>query len=134
MFLGKLSKEKKEMFLQLSIHAALSNKDLAEKEKLMIHGYCEELGIEEYEIKVKTDLDKLLEDIKENSTEEEKNIIIFEIAALVMSDNEYDPLEQEFMNTLKDKLEVSNDKVERMFELIKKLMDVYKGITEVILP
>lgn len=132
MFLRSLSKEKGEMFLQLSVHAALTNNDLAIEEKEIISGYCEELGIKDYKIEIKTDLDRLLNEIKESSTEEEKNIIVFEIAALIMADREYDDKEQAFIKSVKDKLDISDDKLNTMFELIKELMNVYEGISKVI--
>ncbi|NMF07955.1 hypothetical protein ACUH7Y_25830 [Clostridium beijerinckii] len=132
MFLRKLSKEKGEMFLQLSVHAALTNNDLTIEEKEIISEYCEELGIKDYKIEIKTDLDRLLNEIKESSTEEEKNIIVFEIVALIMADREYDDKEHEFIKSVKDKLDISDDKLNTMFELIKELMNVYEGISKVI--
>lgn len=133
MFLGKLSEEKGKMFLQLSIHAALANNSLAEEEKSLINSYCDELGIKEYEPKITTDLNTLLEKIKVNTTEEEKNIIVFEIVGLIISDNDYDDKEKEFVKTLKEKLGISDDKLNKMFEAVRRLMDVYKDISEVIM-
>lgn len=50
MFLGKLKEENKELFLQLSMHAAMSNSELAKEEEIVINEYFEELGIRNYSV------------------------------------------------------------------------------------
>lgn len=133
MFLDKLSDEKKEMFLQLSIHAAMSNDDFAEEQKVVIESYCEELGMKDYKIELHSDLKTLLEEIKASSSKKEKHIIVFEIASVILSDYNYDTIEQEFMNSLNEILEIPEETLEKMIELINNLMEVYEGIAEVIL-
>lgn len=132
MFLSKLDQSKKELFLQLSIHAALANNILEREEEELISEYCIEMGINKYKIEIRTELNELLNQINKSCTEEEKNIIIFEIVGLLMADNEYDSFEAEFMNNVKTKLGISDEKLKMLFDLINKLKHIYAEITNVI--
>jgi len=132
MFLSKLDQSKKELFLQLSIHAALANNILEREEEELISEYCIEMGINKYKIEIRTELNELLNQINKSCTEEEKNIIIFEIVGLLMADNEFDSFEAEFMNNVKTKLGISDEKLKMLFDLINKLKNIYAEITNVI--
>lgn len=132
MFLSKLDQSKKELFLQLSIHAALANNILEREEEELISEYCIEMGINKYKIEIRSELNELLNQINKSCTEEEKNIIIFEIVGLLMADNEFDSFEAEFMNNVKTKLGISDEKLKMLFDLINKLKNIYAEITNVI--
>lgn len=133
MFLCKLSEDNKRLFLELSTHAALSNNNLTKDKEEIIKLHSEELGIYDYKIEKSIDTDTLLEKIKSNSSKEEIEITVFEIAALMMSDNKYDSLEREFINNIQDKLDISSEKLNSMLYLINQLMGDYRScISEVV--
>lgn len=72
MFLKELRSNNRELFLQLSIHAALSNNIIEDTQKDVLNLYCEEIGINNYELEVKMDLDEILEKINTDTTYREK--------------------------------------------------------------
>lgn len=105
---------------------------LIEEEKNLIREYCLEMSIENYSFEVKCDLETLLDKIVKCCNLEEINIFMFEIVAVVKSDNEYDGSEQEFMHKLMNKFNFSENKLKEMLNLVDELMDIYKRISVVI--
>ncbi|MGL6106426.1 hypothetical protein [Romboutsia sp.] len=128
MFLSKISQDNRMLFLQLSTHAALLNNDLAKDHEDIIIAQSKAMGIDDYKIEINTDINTLIQEIKENSSQQEVYIILFEIATLIMSDNKYDSLERQFINNLQDKLDVSKEKLTNMLYLINQLMGDYRSI------
>ena len=96
MYLNKLNNEQKELFLDLSIHAAMSNNIFTDEEKVTVRQYCAEMNIaERYEAKLSND--EVLEKLSAISTKQEMRIVFMEITALVLSDNIFDEQEQAFV-------------------------------------
>ena len=62
------------------------------------------------------------------STNEELRIVLLEISALIISDNVYDNDEQNFMNSLAERIGFSEDKVSEMMECLNELTDVYNRL------
>lgn len=132
MYLGQLSNEKKELFLDLSIHVALSNNDLAAEEKATIDAYCDEMGLPASDYVAKKDLQEVLEELKMKCTNTEKNIILIEIVGLMMSDSIYDTMEEKFMKDVQAALGISDEKVEKAILAVRQLMQAYKMLNEII--
>lgn len=132
MFLAKLNQEQKEMFLELSIYAARSNNVLSDVEKEFISQYCLEMGIEKSGFETKTNLEELLEKIKEKSSETELNMIFFEILGLILSDKVFDDMEKDFMDKLLSKFEISDEFLKKSIELINSLSKLYVEVNNLI--
>lgn len=131
MFLSKLNKKNRTLFLELSNHAALSNQYLSKDQEDIIKGYLKELDIKNYKTKTTRNINTLLEEIKINCSKEEIDIIVFEIAALVMADNKYDSFGREFINNIQYKLEFPKEKLNSMLYLINQLMGDYRSYSTV---
>ncbi|MGV3220044.1 hypothetical protein ACEE95_10305 [Clostridium baratii] len=128
MFLKELRSNNKELFLQLSIHAALSNNIIEDTQKDVLNLYCEEIGINNYELEVKMDLDEILEKINTDTTYREKKIIILEIMALIMSDSVYDLDEKKFMEDIIKKLDISDEVLEEAINLVNKFNLIFNDM------
>lgn len=128
MFLKELRSNNKELFLQLSIHAALSNNIIEDIQKDVLNLYCEEIGINNYELEVKMDLDEILEKINTDTTYREKKIIILEIMALIMSDSVYDLDEKKFMEDIIKKLDISDEVLEEAINLVNKFNLIFNDM------
>ncbi|WWU64266.1 hypothetical protein QJR26_14695 [Clostridium baratii] len=128
MFLKELRSNNKELFLQLSIHAALSNNIIEDTQKDVLNLYCEEIGINNYELEVKMDLYEILEKINADTTYREKKIIILEIMALIMSDSVYDLDEKKFMEDIIKKLDISDEVLEEAINLVNKFNLIFNDM------
>ena len=133
MFLSKLSKEQKELFLQLSLHAAMSNRILAEEEKIMIHEYCHEMGFIDCNLEIKMDLEQVIATIKEVCDESIVRMMMFEVLGLLLADKSYDALEQELFTMLKTQFSLSDELIEEMLILLKRFETLFEDICAVVL-
>ncbi|MGV8147031.1 MAG: hypothetical protein ACLKAK_11925 [Alkaliphilus sp.] len=133
MFLSKISQEQKELFLQLSIHAAMANNIIAKEQRVIINEYCLEMGISEVEIEAAVSLSKVLERFKILSNEQEIRIVVFEVLGLLLSDKQYDNLERNFVEELRKEFGLSNDLIERMLTLLDEFNVVFTRISDVVL-
>jgi len=127
MFLRALNNIEKELVLGLAIHAVNADKKIEEKEKMCLELYADELGINLSDASKLSVID-ICKQLKEKSDEKQINKIVFEIAALMLVDFEYDENEKEFMNTLIDELGVSSSKLEKMIDYIREYMNVVNKI------
>jgi hypothetical protein len=125
MFLRGLNEEKKQLFLELCVHAALANHIIAEQEHAAMQYFAAEMGLSEYPTKISIPLDDLLEDINSKCTREEINIFVLETVGLVLSDHIYDADEQKFIKTLEQRFSVSSEKMEEAFSLVRNWMKLY---------
>lgn len=134
MFLNYLEGSNKEGFLKVCVHAALSNGILAEEEKEALAAYCREMDIDVHVPEMPETFDELVNQLSASTTAIEKNIIVLETLALVKSDSVYDEKEQLFMDTLANKLGVSEKHLAKLAELLDKYIemgkDIYAAITE----
>lgn len=132
MYLSQLDLKKKKLFLDLSIHAAMSNNNFDEEEKLIINSYCNEMGLQKGEYLATKDLDTVLHELKDICSPREVNIILIEITALIMGDGVYDTLEKDFMKRIQAAFEIADEKLENIILAINQLMKSYKMLNEVI--
>jgi hypothetical protein len=132
MYLNKLNSEQKELFLDLCIHASMSNNNFAAEEKATIEAYCVEMQISPVRYTAKTTVEEAVNRMLEISTEEELRIVLLEISALIISDHVYDEREQEFMNSLAAKIGVSENRLGEMLDCLKELTGVYNKINALV--
>lgn len=132
MYLNKLSDEQKELFLDLSIHAAKADNDFAEEEKSYIEQYCAEMQISPVRYKSNNEFDHAVDKLIEISTQCELKIIALELTALMLADNNYDELEQKFMSKLLSKTGLSSGEHDKMIELLHNLSGIYGEINDLI--
>lgn len=133
MYLNRLSGEQKELFLDLCIHASKADGSFAEEEKQYIQQYCIEMQLDNIRYSVNNDLDTVIKKIAEVSTAIDLKIILFEIAALVLSDNNFDKNEESLVDKLIKEFKLETEFKEKVIKKLTNLMDVYTGLNEMIL-
>ena len=131
MYLNRLNNEQKELFLDLSIHAAMSNNLFTDEEKVTVRQYCAEMNIPEtYEAKLSND--EVLEKLSAISTKQEMRIVFMEITALVLSDNIFDEQEQAFVKKVAAAAQVTDEEKDRIVDTVQELYVVYGNIARFI--
>ena len=131
MYLNRLNNEQKELFLDLSIHAAMSNNLFTDEEKVTVRQYCVEMNIpERYEAKLSND--EVLEKLSAISTKQEMRIVFMEITALVLSDNIFDEQEQAFVKKVAAAAQVTDEEKDRIVDTVQELYVVYGNIARFI--
>ena len=124
MYLNRLDEKQKELFLDLCIHAAMTNEEFDRAEREIINGYCREMGIEKPRYAPQKGFDEVCGELYESCSENEIKIVILETAALMLSDNVYDESEQRFMRTVARKLRLGREDYDNILYLVKQLADV----------
>jgi len=125
MYLNKLELNEKQGFLNLAAIVAEANGTVEETEDYMLEMYCAEMQIEG-EVEDKS-LGDVLDELKSISAES-KNIIVFELIGLCLTDGRYDEKEKENIKEICDGLGVSDEKLEL---LEKDMADYYGLITKI---
>lgn len=131
MYLNKLNNEQKELFLDLSIHAAMANDDFADEEKETIKQYCSEMNIAE-RFDAKFSNDEVVEKLTAISSKQEMRIVFMEIMALVLSDNIFDDQEQAFVKKVAAAAQVTDEEKDRIVDTVQELYVVYGNIARFI--
>lgn len=123
MFLSKLDNNEKESFLMLAHNIARSDGDFSENEQNMIDTYCMEMQISgvNYD-KNNFSLELILDTFK---SQENQKIVLLEIMALVFSDGLHEK-EQEILNVIADKFNVSEDLTVVYGEWSKAILSIAK--------
>lgn len=78
------------------------------------------------------DFETAMEQIIKISSKTELKIIILELTALLLSDNEYDEMEKDFMKKMLTNANISSDVNNQIIISLKKLMDIYAEIDSII--
>lgn len=128
MYLNRLNDNQKELFIDISIHAAESNNEFAEQEKELINQYCNEMNIFPARYTANSTLDDAMNKLINISTEEEKRMIVVELTGLVLSDNNFDKFEQQFMDDLSQKLKLDNNQIAYLIRQLNSLTEIYGNI------
>ena len=133
MFLSMLENEKKELFLDLAIHAVNANKNIAEEQKAVIAQYCSEMDMQNIRMETSKDLETVLEELLKVCTEGEKRIITFEALGLLLSDNTYDDMEKAFFQKITRKFGFRDALAEEMLVLLNDYNQVLDRICKAVL-
>lgn len=132
MYLKRLNEEQKELFLDLCISAALSNDVMEDVEKELIAQYCEEMQLDEVRFTVKNGTEEATDKLIQISSNEELRMILVEITALVLTDNQFDELEKQFVNQLLEKMNISKVEFEEMQSSIKEISSAYTRLNSLV--
>lgn len=133
MLLKMLSEESQKVFLQTCVLAAKANGAVVEEEQAMMSEYCHEMGYEEQISWVDVPKERVLRDLSEIKSEQDKRIILLEILGLVKADNEYDIHEQALVGEVTTALGLSNTTSESIVALLDKYLDTCKELAAAVL-
>lgn len=128
MYLSRLSKEQRDLFIDMCIHAAMANDIFAEEEKMLIKQYCKEMHISEPWYEARESLNDVCKRLLEISKPSDLKIMIFNITELMLSDSDYNEDETNFMHRLVKKLNLGSDVYRNALIHIEKVMALYSEI------
>ena len=132
MYLALLKQNEKENFLKLAVTLSASDGNFSEEEHFMISQYCDEMGIDN-NIPTNIEKDLIFDEIANNSSLQNKKIIIFELLGLAMSDKKYDKTEEELILTLAKKSGLDAGYVANCKEMITKYLKLQNQINNYII-
>lgn len=134
MFLLELNERQKELFINVAVHAAHANGVLKDEELKLIEIYSREMDMEVPDMKIKSELEEDLKELKSISTKSQLNKITFEILAICISDQEYSQDEIEFMDILAEIFEVKKFIINKMVDHINQynylIEEIIKNLEE----
>lgn len=131
MLLNKLNESLKPVFLEICIHAARADNTFDDIEKIYIYEYAREMGIEP-SVDCKRTLGDCYAFVNKYATEFEKRVIVFEIMALMLSNNDYDDLEKSFISNLCDSVSFPKEQLPEMEKACTDLIVAYKNALNII--
>lgn len=126
MFLNQLDYQEKKMFLDLCIHVAKANDELAKEEKDLINSYCAEMQLPAIELYETEQLSTVL-DYFSLADKHVKKIVLFETLGLAYVDGSFDEKEKEIVQKIKDVLGISKKDYDK---ILKAINDYYKMIID----
>lgn len=129
MFLSMLNSKQKDMFRELCVYLINVDNDVDEREVTMLQAYCDEMGIPFSEKVAYNNMDDLMKDICEISSESEKRIIAFELIGIVYADQLIKDEEYDCISTFS---EISGIPATVMKRFEKSVKDIYTINSELI--
>lgn len=132
MYLALLKQNEKENFLKLAVALSSADGNFGEEEHFMISQYCDEMGIDNH---IPNDIEKELavNEIANDSSLQNKKIIIFELLGLAMSDKNFAEAEETLIISLAEKLDLNADYVANCKEMITKYLELQTQINNYII-
>ena len=130
MYLSKLSIEQKHIFLDLEIHMSKIDGNFSAEEKQIIDAHCLEMHIDNNGYKNEMSLSEVIEHLKSDFNAKEKHIVFLELAATVWADNVYHETEKDLIESLSDKLSITEKEIDIAFSLVNQLKEAYKGCAD----
>ena len=121
MFLNQLSERQKNNFYILAKEATIADNAIQTQEETLLNDYCREMHINPETVPNNT-LDSVIEDIVNNATKVEKNIMYLEVLGLLKIDGVFSDEEREYLKKINVALDVNEEIRIRM----DALLDVYQ--------
>ena len=123
MFLNRLDKEAKEVFLLLANHVARSDESFSDAQKSLISGYAKEMDMPA--IEYDEDSFDLQSSIQRVTDKEFQKIILIEVLAIVYTDHMIHPAEKEIIDIIVDTWKINSSLVIAYGEWSKSLLSLY---------
>ena len=129
MFLNQLKENEKELFLNLSAKAAMSDGNFELEEMETIARLCYEMMMPNHLPDTDMTLDEILSNLNEIATKAEKNIIIFELILPMKSDEQLEGDEMAYTANVAVKLGISVKKLMKFESLAERYYSLSGEIT-----
>ena len=109
-------RSKKQLFLDICIYAVMADKEFAKEEKELIEQYCMEMQLPEIRFTAMTEFEEAVDRLLEISSKEKLQLIVKEVARLIMSDKHFDEFERQFSEQFVDRIGMSREAFAAMLE------------------
>ncbi len=132
MYLALLKQNEKENFLKLAVALSSADGNFGEEEHFMISQYCDEMGLDNH---IPNDVDKdfIVNEIANDSSIQNKKIMIFELLGLAMSDKKFNKSEETLILSFANKLGIDTEYVVNCKEMITKYLELQNQINNYII-
>lgn len=100
MYLTKLSEREKELFLNLANAVVLADGQVVEQELSSLNYYSREMNFPYCMKNEISNLDEILNELREKSTDEIKRVFLLELLALAFADKDYAEAEEEILKKI----------------------------------
>lgn len=132
MFIGNLSREKQENFLNLAYTMIYADGRLDEMEKWAFDSFKSEIadGIDISKAHI-VDFEKALHDF-DDCTKSEKIGVFYEIYALALIDESYPESEKVLVDMMKDRFGITEDKMQEMRDGLDAFTIAYRNLKRVV--
>jgi len=118
MFLNLLNDEEKRIFLKLAVAVIKADGRLEESEKQYITDYSREMGITEYSLDEKIEVNALADKIGKDSTDIVKRIFLLELTACANADGDFADTEKSLINSLVKTFKLSDSSLQECLDLL----------------
>ena len=132
MYLALLKQNEKENFLKLAVALSSADGNFGEEEHFMISQYCDEMGLDNH-IPNEVDKDFIVNEIANDSSIQNKKIMIFELLGLAMSDKKFSKSEETLILSFANKLGIDSEYVVNCKEMITKYLELQNQINNYII-
>lgn len=133
MYLARLNKEQKEIFLEFVHYLASIDDDFSDVERITIESYCNEMQIEfRSDIKPRS-MDEIIDSLVKECGELEKRIILFEAIGLAMIDSNYDESERKLIESIMDAFEIEGKFCKDCESLVNEYIGLQNRINRLVL-
>lgn len=123
MLLDRLSENSKKLFLALETLLVQVDGDFSEQEQRVLKQHCAEMQIEPLSDIHKLDLNEIVTNINSSMSVQEKKIILIELITVALVDGVYDEKEQEFVEYMRNILQIPMEVAKQAIDLVQKLVD-----------
>lgn len=132
MYLASLTKEQKNLFLDLSIFSMQSDGLVEPREQELIYQYCTEMDIEYRSAPNREKAEDVLESLKEISTESELKKITIELVALMYADEDFADEERKLLSKMQEIFGFSSHTIGEIIFATRHLLLSHKMIAKII--
>lgn len=133
MYLSLLNEKQKDLCIGLVINLASVDGNFSEDERVMIDGYCYEMGITYDYTKEVDSPQEIVEKLCEISNKKEKQIIVFEAVGLAMADNEFHDNERIMIGNMAEKFGLESSFVAQCEKLILDYMEIQNNMNKLVI-
>ncbi len=132
MFLNQFNDEQKELFLQLCAHAVMADDVFEVDEMESMALMCHEMMLPNHMPDIDVPIDTVLTQLNLLTSKQQKNIIMIESIILLKKNSYLDETEVNFLDNMKKKLGISDDKYAYLDSLANIYISVKNELTDAI--
>ena len=128
MYTVNFNEKQKELFLDLSIHAALSNNAFKTVQKHVVESFCDEMGIDTYRYEPNMELAALLDAINNETSFQIRKMMFSEVMSVIVADGVIDDSEQKFVDEVAKGMDLPEDIANEITTACTDIMRAYNKL------
>lgn len=133
MYLKKLTRNQKELFLEFAYNLACFDGEYCQSEKDMLESYGNEMQIEVNTSEFSKSNDEVIDALNENCDEKIKKIVIFEAIGLALVDGKYVEKEKELICLAQEKFGIDKKFIDETEAVLKEYISLQNKINALVI-